>query len=113
MVKMMKKEQFERLSPEGRIKNSYEAMYYRTESGDPKSDEIIKDEIQHSFRRHGITLSDQPNNDRLRDVMLDAYKKSAQELGGASLSPNWSENLTRDFDGFTKDHTSFYKKTFE
>lgn len=113
MVKMMRKDQIEKLSAEGRVRNSYEAMYYRTDSGDPEVDEIVRSEIQHSFRRHGITLSDQPNNETLRNIMLDAYKKSAQELGGSTITSERSSNLTRDFDAFTKNHPDFYKTSFD
>lgn len=113
MIKMMRKEQIERLSPESRIKNSYEAMYYRTDSGDPKTDEIVRNEIQDSFRKHGLTLSDQPNDRTLRNVMLDAYKNSAKELGGNELPPDRSDNFSREFDTFTRNHSTFYKKTFE
>lgn len=113
MVKMMRKDQVKQLSPEGRIKNSYESLYYRAGSGDPETDEIVKEEIQHSFRRHGIVLTDNPDKAILRDVMLDAYKKSTEELGGEDLSPSWEENLTRDFDTFTHSHPSFYTSTFQ
>ncbi len=113
MVKMMRKEQIEQLSAEGRIKNSYESMYYRAQSGDPESDGILKDEIQHSFRRRGVILADNPDHTVLRDIMLDAYKQSTKELGGESLSPDREKNLVRNFDAFTANHPSFYTKTFD
>lgn len=113
MVKMMRKDQIENLPPESRIKNSYESLYYRTESGDPESDQIVRDEIQHSFRRHGIILTDNPDDAVLRDVMLDAYKKSTKELGGEDLPSGWEKNLTRDFDSFTESHPTFYTSSFD
>lgn len=115
MVKMMRKDQIERLSPESRIKNSYESLYYRASSGDPESDDIVKGEIQQSFRRYGVTLNDRPDDALLRSVMLDAYKKSTKELGGdlSKLSSDWEHNLERDFDRFTTNHPSFYTSTFD
>lgn len=113
MVKMMRKDQIERLQPESRIKNSYESLYYRADSGDPESDEIVREEIQRSFQRHGVVLTDKPDQARLRHIMLDAYKTSTEELGGQKLSSDWETNLTRDFDTFTKRHPSFYTSTFE
>ncbi|MGX1195842.1 hypothetical protein [Metabacillus sp. SLBN-84] len=113
MVKMMRKDQVAKLSPESRIKNSYESLYYRAGSGDPESDEIVKGEIQQSFRRHGVILHDKPSERELRDIMLDAYKKSTQELGGENLSPEWEANLTREFDTFTRNHSTFYSTTFD
>jgi hypothetical protein len=113
MVKMLRKDQVERLSPESRIKNSYESLYYRAGSGDPETDEIVKGAIQQSFRRHGVTLNDHPDDAVLRNVMLDAYKESTKELGGENLSSSREQNLTRDFDRFTKNHPSFYMLSFE
>lgn len=114
MVKMLRKDQIVKLPPESRIKNSYESLYYRTNSGDPESDKIVREEIQQAFRRNGVILADNPDDSMLRGIMLDAYKKSTQELGGeGGLSSNWENNLTRDFDMFTKHHPSFYTTTFE
>lgn len=113
MANMLRKDQVERLSPESRIKNSYESLYYRAGSGDPESDEIVKGAIQQSFRRHGVTLSDQPDDAVLRNVMLDAFKESTKELGGETLSASRDQSLTRDFDRFTRNHTSFYSVSFE
>lgn len=113
MVKMMRKDQIERLSPESRIKNSYESLYYRAGSGDPETDEIVKGAIQQAFRQHGVTLGDQPKDAVLRTIMLDAYKQSTKELGGETLSPKREQNLMRDFDQFTRNHPSFYKSSFE
>lgn len=114
MVKMLRKDQIVKLPPESRIKNSYESLYYRTNSGDPETDKIVREEIQQAFRRQGIILADNPDDTMLRDIMLDAYKKSTQELGGKDgLSSNWENNLTRDFDTFTRSHPSFYTTTFE
>lgn len=113
MVKMLRKDQVERLSPESRIKNSYESLYYRAGSGDPESDEIVKGALQQAFRRHGVTLSDQPDDAVLRNIMLDAVKESTKELCGETLSANREQSLTRDFDQFTRNHTSFYTVSFE
>lgn len=113
MVNMLRKDQVERLSPESRIKNSYESLYYRAGSGDPETDEIVKGAIQQSFRRHGVTLTDQPDDAVLRSVMLDAFKESTKELGGEPLSASREQSLARDFDHFTRNHTSFYTVSFE
>ncbi|HET7615445.1 MAG TPA: hypothetical protein VFK27_00715, partial [Bacillales bacterium] len=86
---------------------------YRASSGDPESDEIVREEIQRSFRQHGIILADHPDDDALRDIMLDAYKKSTQELGGDDLSSDWENKLTRDFDTFTASHSDFYTTTYD
>ncbi|MCR6108559.1 hypothetical protein HXA32_20020, partial [Salipaludibacillus agaradhaerens] len=98
---------------ESRIKNSYESLYYRVGSGDLESDAIVRDAIQHTFRRRGVVLTDDPDSTTLRDVMLDAYKQSTKTLGGETLSPDWEKNLVRNFDTFTHNHPSFYTKTFD
>jgi|UPI0007880181 hypothetical protein len=113
MAKMMKKNQIENLSPESRIKNSYESLYYRADSGDPEADTIVREEMQRSFRRRGVVLADNPDDVILKTLMVDAYKKSTKELSAGNLSPNWEKNLLRDFDTFTKNHPSFYTTTFD
>lgn len=113
MVGMMRSDLIKRLSPEGRVRNSYESLYYRARSGDPETDRVVKDAIQQSFSDFGVHLTDNPSKDTLRDIMVRAYKASAKEIGGVPLSGGGEDNLSREFDRFTTRHRMFYEKTFD
>lgn len=100
------------MSPEIRVKNSYESLYYCSESNDPEADEILREQIQKSFTDHDVLLSDRPSQEKLRKVMLEAYKESMKELGGSEPTEPQIKAFMQDFYRFTKDRDNFYDVTF-
>lgn len=112
-MSLLRPEFAKKLSPEGRTKNSYEALYYRVNSGDPETDEVLRREIQNSFREYDITLADGPNKDILRIVMLQAYKNTAKEIQGEDLTPEQIETIEQNFDSLVDNHTKFYDTVFD
>lgn len=113
MVDMMRKDHVKSLSAEGRVRNSYEALYYNAKSGDPETDDIMRSQMQQAFRNEDVLLADSPDDERLRDVMLNAYKSSTGELQGSEINPEQSQTLERDFDAFTDNHPQFYASSFD
>lgn len=106
-------DQIKQLSPESRIQNSYEAMYYNVSSGDPDADEIVRNEIQQTFKQYNIILADNPDKETLRSIMLDSYLSSIEALGGGEIDANKSKQFVREFDTFVANHSKFYDITFE
>ncbi|WP_145142350.1 hypothetical protein [Paenibacillus sp. Y412MC10] len=100
------------MSAEIRVKNSYESLYYCSDSNDPEADEILREQIQKAFADHDVLLSDRPSPETLREIMLDAYKQSLKELGGWEPTESQIRAFTQDFDRFTKDRDNFYDVTF-
>lgn len=100
------------MSSEIRVKNSYESLYYCSDSNDSEADAILREKIQKAFADHDVLLSDRPSQEKLREVMLDAYKESIKELGGSDPSEPQIKAFTQDFDRFTKDRDNFYDVTF-
>lgn len=111
MVNLLSKDQLRIMSPEGRIKNSYESLYYRANSGDPEADEILRLEMQTSFKEHDVVLSDKPKPERLRQVMIHAVGESTKELQRAPLTPEQSESITQSFDTVSA-RARFYETVF-
>lgn len=101
------------MSPEVRVKNNYESLYYCVDSNDPEVDEILREQIQKAFIDHDVLLSDRPTQEKLREVMLDAYKETMKELGGSVPTKSKMKTFTHEFDHFIKDHTDFYEGTFK
>lgn len=101
------------MSPEIRVKNSYESLYYYVDSNDPEVDEILREQIQKAFFNHDVLLSDRPSQELLREVMLDAYTEIMKELGGSEPTKLKMKAFTHEFDCFTKDHIDFYEGTFK
>lgn len=100
------------MSPEIRVKNNYESLYYGVDSNDPEVDEILREQIQKAFIDHDVLLSDRPSHELLREVMLDAYRETIKELGGSEPTKLQMKAFTHEFDRFTKDHIDFYEGTF-
>lgn len=111
-MSLMKADQLKHLSLEGRIKNSYEALYYNVESGDKEMDEVVRRNAKHSFRSYDVTLADKPDQKTLRTIMLEAYQTSAREFGEKTHTKINEARLEKEFDDFTKDHDQFYKQSF-
>lgn len=101
------------LSPVNRVRNNYEALYYNVDSDDPDMDDILKEEIQRAFEQRGVTLLDNPNDDVLREIMLDACVESVKKIGGRPLSQVQEERIEQEFDKFTSEHSSFYELSFK
>lgn len=101
------------MSPELRVINSYESLYYYSDSKDSEADEILREQIQKAFADHDVLLSDRPSRGKLREVMLDAYKESMKELGGSDPTELQIKAFTKNFDRFTKDRDNFYDVTFK
>lgn len=112
MVNLLSKEQLRGMSPEGRIKNSTESLFFRVSSGDPEVDEILRQETLLAFKEHDVLLADKPSPDQLRNVMLHAVKESTKELQRAHLTPEQTQTIERNFDAMA-DRPNFYKKTFD
>lgn len=112
MVNLLSKDQLRGMSPEGRIKNSTESLYYRTNSGDPEVDEILHQQTLISFKEHDVLLSDKPTPERLRAVMVHAAKESTKELQRAHLTPEQTQAIERNFDAMAE-RPKFYEKTFD
>lgn len=112
-MSMMKPEYVMKLSPESRVKNSYEALYYRVESGDPKMDEIERQEIQRAFRENDVVLADNPKEDVLKGIMVQAFQRSAKALQQKDLSPLQMKMIEQEFDQFTKNHPDPYGTLFD
>ncbi|MGC6586642.1 hypothetical protein ACPV3A_16945 [Paenibacillus sp. Dod16] len=100
------------MSPEIRVKNSYESLYYYVDSNDPEADEILREQIQKAFVDHDLVLSDRPSQKELQEVMLDAYKESMKQLGGTEPTELEIQAFTREFNRFTKEHQDFYDVSF-
>lgn len=100
------------MSAEIRVKNSYESLYYCSDSNDPEADEILREQIQKAFADHDVLLSDRPSQEQLREIMLDAYKHSLKELDGLEPTESQIRAFTQDFYRFTKDRENFYDVTF-
>lgn len=112
MVNLLSKDQLNAISPEGRIKNSTESLYFRTQSGDPEVDEIIRQETLIAFKEHDVVLTDNPKPELLRSVMLHAAKESTKELQRSLLTPEQTQTIERNFDTMAA-RPKFYEKTFE
>lgn len=106
-------DQIKQLSPESRIQNSYEAMYYNVSSGDPDADEIVRNEIQQTFKQYNIILADNPDKETLRRILLDSYQSSIDALGGEDVNAVKSKQFEREFDTFVANHSKFYDITFQ
>ncbi|OMF76790.1 hypothetical protein [Paenibacillus glucanolyticus] len=100
------------MSPEIRVKNSYESLYYCIDSNDPEADEILREQIQKAFVDHDLLLSDRPSQKKLHEVMLDAYKESMKQLGGTEPTELEIQAFTKEFNRFTKEHQDFYDVSF-
>lgn len=111
-VNMMSDNQINSLSPAGRVRNSYESLYYNVNSNDPEADEVVRGHIQSAFKKHNVVLTDNPTVAQLRSVMVSAYKESILELDGGHVSDHTIDAFEQDFDRFAKDHPSFYASTF-
>lgn len=112
MVNLLSKDQLSVMSPEGRVKNSRDSLFYRVNSGDPEVDEILRQETLIAFKEHDVLLADKPSPETLRAIMLHAAKESTKELQRSHLTPEQMQTIERNFDAMA-DRPNFYKKTFE
>lgn len=112
MANMMSPGMLSRMTPEGRIENSYESLYFGAVSGDPDADAIVRDEMTRAFERADVTLADKPTDAELRNLMLGAYKASVASLQGSDASLAQSFGLEQRFDRFTNEHAAFYERSF-
>lgn len=101
------------MSSDIRVKNSYESLYYCSNSNDPETDEVLREQIQKAFVMYDVLLSDRPSRETLREVMLEAYTESKKVLDRLQLTELEIKAFTRDFDCFTKEHQDFYNVTFK
>ena len=109
----MRSEYVKNLSPEGRVKNELESLYFRVKSGDVETEELLRRGIQEAFREHDVTLHDKPSEDTLRNVMLDAYKGTTKELQGKELSPEQIQTIEQHFDSLKDNYDKFYETIFD
>lgn len=113
MVNLLSKDQLSVMSPEGRVKNGYESLYYRTGSGDPEVDEVLRAEMLQSFKEHDVVLADNPEPEKLRDVMLHAARESTKELQRSPLTPEQEQDIVKSFDKLSGNQPRFYETTFD
>lgn len=113
MVNLLSKDQLAGMSPEGRIRNSYESLYYRTPSGDPESDDVLRRQLQSSFKTHDVLLADKPDTQRLRQIMVHAVEASTSDLQGAPLTQEQTQKIAVEFDHVSTSRNRFYETTFD
>ena len=96
------------LSAEERVKNSYSAHFYGVQSGDPQTDEMLKDSLRRSFGESDVALDDRPQRSVLEAVHLNAYLDTMARLDGREPSTEQIETLTTGFAAFTNQYDRYF-----
>lgn len=111
MVSMVNEEQLKRMTPEQRVRNGYESLYFGAPSGDPEGDDMLREALLDSFAKHDVTFDDGHDDATLRRVFIAAYADATTSLQGFPVTPDQQESLTRSFIRFEMSNGRFIENT--
>ena len=112
MANMMSPGMLSRMTPEGRIANSYESLYFGAVSGDPEADDIVRKEMARRFETDDVTLADRPDEKTLRQMMVGTYMASTEALQASPVDVAQQFRIEQAFDRFASEHAAFYERSF-
>lgn len=111
MVSMVNEERLKQMTPEQRVANGYESLYFGAESGDPEMNQILQATTQRAFAENDIALDESPDDEKLRRTFVKAYVDAAATLQGEPATDAQKAYLTRSFARFEMTHGQFYDRT--
>lgn len=111
MVGMVNEEQLKRMTPEQRVVNGYESLYFGSQSGDEQTNEVLRESMLRSFQRNDLALDDEPDDERMRKVFVEAYVDATASLQGEPATDEQRAYVTRSFARFEMTQRAFYERT--
>ena len=111
MVSMVNEEQLKRMTPEQRVVNGYESLYFGADSGDPEMNTILRESMLRSFQRNDLALDDEQDEAQLRKTFIEAYVDATETVQGAPATDDQRAHVTRSFARFEMTQRAFYDRT--
>lgn len=111
MVSMVNEEQLKRMTPEQRVRNGYESLYFGASSGDPEGDDMLREALLDAFAKHDVAFDDEYDDATMRRVFVSAYADATTSLQGFEATPEQRESLTRSFTRFDMMNGHFVERT--
>lgn len=113
MVDLMKSSYVSHLSPEGRVVNGYEALFYRIRSGDAEMDRLLCEQLPLAFRKHNAVLDDGLTATQYKPIFMTAFESSAQAVQDEVLSPQQIQFMMDKLESMTANQPLFYDRVIE